>query len=467
MTDATSGTAMNEGLRVLVVDDGRLVRETTLRQLRDAGFPSEAVENGYRALDLLAAAEWDVVLCDLRMPGMDGLELLRAIRSGYPGVDVIVMTAFGTVKTAVTAMQDGAADYLTKPFHFQELELRLQTLGQLRGYRKQVTNLKTLLETDAASRRILGRSPQILEVVKLVHTFAAHSVPVLITGETGTGKEVVARALHEAGPRAMGPFVPIPCGAIPTELAESELFGHEKGAFTGATGTRQGAFERAHKGTLLLDDVDDLPLNLQVKLLRALQEGAFQRVGGNREINVDVRVIATTKIDLREAAAKGKFRDDVFYRLRALEIRLPPLRERGEDVLLLAQHCLQHFAAEVGKPEPMLSPEAAACLRRYAWPGNVRELRHAMESALTLSADGVIAPEHLPGFLRGSREEPSGELFTLHLEGREAVPMTDLVHKVEDALIHWAMRKAGGQQSKAGEILGLARTTFQSKMNRQ
>ncbi len=465
MTDGASGH-LGTPLRVLVVDDGRLVRETTMRQLHDAGFPADAVENGYRALDLLAAGEWDVVLCDLRMPGMDGLELLRAIRADYPGVDVIVMTAFGTVKTAVTAMQDGAADYLTKPFHFQELELRLRTLAQLRGYRKQVSNLRTLLETDAASRRILGQSPQILQVVKLVHTFAAHAVPVLITGETGTGKEVVARALHEAGPRAMGPFVPIPCGAIPTELAESELFGHEKGAFTGATGMRQGAFERAHKGTLLLDDVDDLPLNLQVKLLRALQEGSFQRVGGNREVTVDVRVIATTKVDLGEAVAKGRFRDDVFYRLRALEIRLPPLRERGEDVLLLAQHCLQRFAHESNKPEPTLSPEAAGLVRRYGWPGNVRELRHAMESAATLCADGAIGPDQLPAFLRGVQAEPSGELFTLHLDGRETVPMTELVHRVEDALIQWAMRRAGGQQSKAGEILGLARTTFQSKMNR-
>ncbi len=466
MTDGASA-GLNAPLRVLVVDDGRLVRETTMRQLRDAGFPADAVENGYRALDLLATGDWDVVLCDLRMPGMDGLELLRAIRADFPAVDVIVMTAFGTVKTAVTAMQDGAADYLTKPFHFQELELRLRTLAQLRTYRKQVSNLRTLLENDAASRRILGQSPQILQVVKLVHTFAAHAVPVLITGETGTGKEVVARALHEAGPRAMGPFVPIPCGAIPTELAESELFGHEKGAFTGATGMRQGAFERAHKGTLLLDDVDDLPLNLQVKLLRALQEGSFQRVGGNREVTVDVRVIATTKVDLGEAVAKGKFRDDVFYRLRALEIRLPPLRDRGEDVLLLAQHCLQRFATETGKPEPTLSPEAAACLRRYAWPGNVRELRHAMESAMTLCADGAIGAEHLPAFLHGGREEPSGDLFTLHLDGRDMVPMAELVHRVEDALIQWAMRKAGGQQSRAGEILGLARTTFQSKMNRQ
>ena len=462
MTDeSTSGT-----LRVLVVDDGRLVRETTLRQLREAGFPAEAVDNGYRALDQLDGGDWDVVLCDLRMPGIDGLELLKAVRTTHPEIDVIVMTAFGTVKTAVTAMQEGAADYLTKPFHFQELEHRLRTLAELRGYRRQVTNLRALLESGSATGGILGRSQPMLEVLKLVHTFAEHSAPVLITGETGTGKEVVARALHELGPRAKGPFVPIPCGAIPTDLAESELFGHEKGAFTGATGLRMGAFERANHGTLLLDDIDDLPLGLQVKLLRALQEGTFLRVGGSRECTVDVRVIATTRVELGEAVAKGRFRDDVFYRLRALEIRLPPLRDRSEDVLLLAQHYLRRFAHESGRPDPMLSPEAAVCLRRYGWPGNVRELRHAMESATTVCNTGTIAPEHLPSFLRSSRDEASGDLFTLHLDGRETVPMTEVVHRVEDALIQWAMRKAGGQQSRASEILGLARTTFQSKLSR-
>lgn len=453
-------------LAVLVVDDGRLVRETTMRQLRDAGFTADAVENGYLALDHLSAGDWDVVVCDLRMPGMDGLELLRRIRADHPSVDVIVMTAFGTVKTAVTAMQDGAADYLTKPFHFQELELRLHTLGQLRGYRKQVSDLRSLLENGAASRRILGTSPRILEVIKLVHTFAAHSVPVLVTGETGTGKEVVARALHEAGPRALGPFVAIPCGAIPTELAESELFGHEKGAFTGASALRQGAFERAHRGTLLLDDVDDLPLALQVKLLRALQEGTFQRVGGNREIRVDVRVVATTKVELATAVAQGKFRSDVFYRLRALEVRLPPLRDRGEDVLLLAQHCLGRFAADSGRAVPLLSPEVAGVLRTYRWPGNVRELRHALESAATLCAESTIRVDHLPEFLKGQPAEGNSEVFTLHLDGHETLSLTDIVHGVEDRLIQWAMRKAGGQQSRASEILGLARTTFQSKLNR-
>lgn len=454
-------------LRVLVVDDGRLVREATVRQLREAGFPADAADNGYQALEQAAAGHWDVVLSDLRMPGMDGLTLLRHLRAEHPEVDVIVMTAYGSVKTAVEAMQAGAADYLTKPFHFQELEHRLGTLSELRGYRRQVEDLRALLGNGEANHGIVGRSQAILEVCKLVQIFAEHTLPVLITGETGTGKEVVARALHDAGLRRKGPFVAIPCGAIPTELAESELFGHEKGAFTGATSSRAGAFERANRGTLLLDDVDDLPLGMQVKLLRALQEGTFTRVGGSREAQTDVRVIATTKVDLVDAVAKGKFRDDVFYRLRALEIRLPPLRDRGDDVLLLAQHYLRRRAAESGKAVPELHSEAAAALCRYSWPGNVRELRHAMESAMTFAGSGPIGPDHLPSFLRTSPPVVvTDDVFTLHLEGRTSVNLPDAVRRFEDAIIQWAMRRAGGQQSRASENLGLARTTLQSKLGR-
>ncbi len=353
---------MNGQLRVLVVDDERLSRQTSVAMLTRAGFPSEAVENGYRALERLSAESWDVMLCDMRMPGMDGLELLRTVREQHPTVDVILMTAYATVETAVSAMQGGAVDYVTKPFRFTELEHRLHRLAVLRSYREEVQSLRRLLDDSSERCGILGDSAATRRVIELVGTYADQTAPVLITGETGTGKELVARALHRRGPRADAPFVPVACGAIPRELAESELFGHEKGSFTGASAQRSGAFERAHRGTLLLDDVDDLSLPIQVKLLRALQEGEVQRVGGDRELSVDVRVVATTKVDLAGATSAGKFRDDLMYRLRGLEIRLVPLRERTEDILPLANHFLALFASGQKREPPTISPQASETL---------------------------------------------------------------------------------------------------------
>ena len=451
---------------VLVVDDERLSRQTTVRQLRSVGFGAEAAENGYGAADRLSQGGVDIVLCDLRMPGMDGIGLLRHARRAHPDVDVLLMTAYGTVETAVEAMQLGAADYLTKPFQFTQLEHRLRKLCELRTYRSQVGELQQMLAESQGFGGIVGRDAGVHRARELIRVFADHAAPVLVTGETGTGKELVARGLHQRGPRARRPFVPLACGAIPKELAESELFGHEKGAFTGAASQRIGAFERANGGTLLLDDVDDLPLPIQAALLRALQEGTLVRVGGSREIKVDVRVVATTKIDLAEASAAGTFRSDLYYRLRGLEIRLPSLRGRGDDVLLLAQHFLKADAESHGGPPRTLSPEAAACLRRYRWPGNVRELRHAMETALVLCAGGAIEPPHLPSFLLEARGGPGEDLFTLNLTGRDSVDLPSAMRDLEDALIQWALRKAGGQQTRAAELLGVARTTLQSKLQR-
>jgi two-component system response regulator AtoC len=371
------------------------------------------------------------------------------------------------VETAVAAIKHGAADYLTKPFRFQELEHRLRKLREIRGFRQEISGLRALLtDTEDGAYGIIGRSPRMREVRQLIETFADHTAPVLVTGETGTGKEMVARALHQRGSRAAKPFVAVACGAIPTELAESELFGHEKGSFTGATGQRVGAFERATAGTLLLDDVDDLPLGLQVKLLRALEQQAFIRVGGSKEIGVDVRVVATTKVDLAEAAAAGLFRQDLYYRLRALEIRLPALRDRGEDTLLLAEHFLRLFSVEHKRPGLQLGPEAAASLRHYSWPGNVRELRHTVQSAVIVSTGGTLRPECFPEFVSSPMREPSHDLFTMHLESREHISFNDAVHLFEDQLLRWAMHRAGGQQNRAAELLGLPRTTFQGKLGR-
>lgn len=454
----------SEAPRVLVVDDERLSREATVRQLRAAGFVADAVENGYRALEAVETMPWDVVVSDLRMPGFDGLELLGKVRKEHPEVDVIVMTAYGSVETAVAAIKQGAADYLNKPFRFQELEHRLHKLAELRGFRREVSALRALLtEGDDTCCGLIGTSPQMRHVQQQIRTYAEHAAPVLITGETGTGKEMVTRAIHQLSPRSDKSLVAVACGAIPTELAESELFGHERGAFTGAVGPRQGAFQRADGGTLMLDDVDDLPLGLQVKLLRAIEEQSFLRVGASKETRVDVRVITTSKKDLDVQATEGMFRKDLYYRLRALEIRLPPLRERGDDVLLLAEHFIKKFSA--GK-ELALGPEAASLLRRYAWPGNVRELRHAMESSVIVCTGGQITPACLPDFLKGEPVAEADGLFALNLGGRTHVAFNEAVRAFEDQLLRWAMRQAQGQQSKAAEILGLPRTTLQSKLAR-
>ncbi len=446
-------------LRVLVVDDDRLCRRTTTLQLQQAGFSADSEPDAGGALARLRSERWDIVITDLRMPRMDGLALLREVQRDHPGVDVVVMTAFGSVESAVEAMRAGAADYVSKPFPFAELELRVHRIAQRRQDARHLHVLTAALDVPARDG-LIGRSDAMRGVRERLALFAPHAAPVLITGETGTGKEVVARALHAAGPRAHAPFVAVACGAIPHELAESTFLGHEKGAFTGATQRRRGCFEQAHGSTLLLDDVDDLPRELQVKLLRVLQEGLVARVGSAEEFPVDVRVVATSKVDLAGAVAAGRFRADLYYRLRGLELALPPLRERGDDILLLAAHFLRLAAAGQGRPPARLSVAAASTLKAASWPGNVRELRRAMESADVLCGGGEVGAEHLPGAATRTDEGP----FVLRLPPGVPVRMPDLVRRFEADLIAWAMASAGGQQTHAAELLGVPRTTLQSKL---
>lgn len=371
------------------------------------------------------------------------------------------MTAYGTVETAVEAMQLGAADYLTKPFQIKELDVRLRRLVAAKAARLELRHLREILH-DVPAGGLVGPSQAMREVRERIVLFADAAAPILVTGETGTGKELVARALHQSGPRHAHPFVAVACGAIPRDLAESQLFGHEKGSFTGATSKRQGCFEQASGGTLLLDDVDDLPLDLQVKLLRVLQEGCLVRVGGSEEIHVNVRVVATTKVDLTKAATGGLFREDLLYRLRGLEIHLPPLRHRGDDVLVLAQQFLRVLSADTDA-SPGLTAEAAAFLRRHHWPGNVRELRRAMESATVLARSGDIAVQHLPSHLGADPQVLRP--YVLHLDDADVVKLSELVRQFEQDVMDWALQKAHGQQSGAARILGIPRTTLQSKLN--
>ncbi len=454
---------MSPSLRVLVVDDDRIVRTATAKQLEDAGYTVEVCESAQRALERLSDGCWDVVLSDLRMPGMDGLGLLEEIGEHHAGVETILMTAFGAVETAVRAMQAGASDYLVKPFHFDELEVRLRKLEEQRRTAAELEALRELIGTTQEMFGLMGRTQGIHAVRDRIRTFADHSAPVLILGETGTGKEVVARALHHAGKRSDGEFVAVGCGVIPRDLAESELFGHERGSFTGATQQRRGSFERASGGTLLLDDVDDLPLELQVKLLRVLQDGTFTRVGGAQELTTDARVIATTKSDLEHAVEDGEFRADLYYRLRGLEITLPPLRQRGDDVLLLANHFLALTSSEEGGAAKTLSPEVAKVLMGYGWPGNVRELRRAVETMQVLCTGWEVGLEHMPDFL--SRTEQSGQYFELSLGQHLSVPFNELLREFEARVFDWALTSAAGNQTEAARLLGIPRTTLQSRLS--
>jgi len=447
--------------RILVVDDDKLSRITTTKQLVAAGYDAQSADSAFSGLKELALGDYDVVLTDLRMPGMDGIELLGKIKKEYPEIDVILMTAFGSVENAVQAIQLGATDFLTKPFQFQELELRLRRITELKSTRAELEMLRSIVGDTGETMGLIGSSQQMALVRERIGFFADHTVPILVTGETGTGKEVVSRALHQNSGRKGKPFVAVGCGNIPRELAESELFGHEKGSFTGASGKRIGSFEHADGGTLLLDDVDDLPLELQVKLLRVLQEGTIVRVGSTEEIQVDIRIIATTKVDLEEAADTGRFRPDLFYRLRGLELHLPPLRERNEDILMLADHFLHRFPSG-GSVVKRLTPEAGQMLMRYTWPGNVRELRRAMESAVVLAGHGEITPSALPDFLQ--RQRAGNSSFTLNLSDCSEISMPEMMLEFERALIQWGLAQSSGSQSRAAQILGIPRTTLQSKL---
>lgn len=459
---------MKESFRVLVLDDERLSRVTTAQQLQKLGYQSEAVDNPFAALNLLDEERWDAALTDLRMPGMTGIEFMLKAHEKHPDLNVIMMTAYGTVETAVQAMKAGAIDYLLKPFKIEELQIRLSRIQESANTRRELAQLHQRFGEDEWPFGLVGRAPGMRQVVERIRIFADHDAPILITGETGTGKEVVARGLHDASSRRDAAFIPISCGTIPEDLAESELFGHEKGSFTGAGNRRLGSFERADGGTLLLDDIDDLPLAIQVKLLRVLQEGTLSRVGGAEELHVDVRVIATSKVDLAGAVEQGDFRDDLFYRLRGLEIHLPSLKERGDDILLLADHFLRliAFREDPDTRPPAISIDLAQALRTYHWPGNARELRRAMESAYILSRGEEIKAEHLPGFLSTHQKDDGQELFGLHLEGMEEVPFHALMDRFEEQVLQWALTRSQGQQKRAAELLGIPRTTFQSRLAR-
>ena len=443
--------------RALVVDDERRMRRLLQVMLEQLGVASVGAETGEEALERFEAEKFDVVLTDLRMPGMDGIALLEKIRERDPEVPVVVLTAYGTIQTAVAAMKAGAFDYVLRPFDVDALEAVIGKALELRQTRAENRYLRERLDGESTRGGILHASPAMERVLELVGRVAPTRSTVLITGETGTGKELVARAIHAASPRAKKLFVPINCAAIPNDLLESELFGHARGAFTGAAGERAGKFEVADGGTLFLDEIGDMPLALQAKLLRVLQEGIVEPVGSNRRIEVDVRVVSSTNRNLEQAMAEQRFREDLFYRLNVFRIELPPLRERREDIGLLARAFLAEFAREIGRRPAELSPEAIRLLESHRWPGNVRELRNLMERAAVLADEPTIGAAFFGGL--APNVPPAVEPESMLL-------LEPAVEDFERRLILRALAATADNKAQAARVLGVSERTLWNKLKK-
>jgi two-component system NtrC family response regulator len=442
--------------RILVVDDEPAQRELVAGFLRRRGFEVAAAPDGTSALERFRAEPVDAILTDQKMPGLSGLALLEAARAIDPEVAIIVMTAYGTVESAVTAMKGGAADYLAKPIDLEELHRRLERVRERRARVVESREVRAAVRERLQVDGIVGESEPMQELFSLVRRVAASDATVLIRGESGTGKELVARAIHEASARAAGPLVRVNCAALPETLLESELFGHERGAFTGAHASRQGRFEAAQHGSLFLDEIGDLPLHLQVKLLRVLQDRAIERLGSNRPVTVDVRLLAATHRDLEAAVHAGRFREDLYYRINVVTLTVPSLRDRRADIAALLDHFVARFARDNGKPIRGLSREARDALLRYDYPGNVRELENLVERAVVLTRDDVIGLGDLTPGLRDPEPAPADPATTLPAA----------TEGLERRLIRDALAAAGGVQTRAAEALGISERVLRYKLRK-
>lgn len=455
--------ALNTPKTILVVDDEANLRKVLGAMLRREGFNVLTASDGQEALGVLANTPVDVLLTDLRMPHLDGMKLLEHTHTEYPGMPVVMLTAHGTVDTAVTAMKMGAFDYLTKPFDKEELQVVM---------RKAAASAELALHEPATSALgrfgLVGNSLVLQDVFKTIEKVAHSPSTVLVTGESGTGKELIARALHEQSPRRDKPFIRINCAAIPRELMESELFGYERGAFTGAVSSKPGRFELADQGTLFLDEIGEIPLEMQVKLLRALQESEFERVGGVTTTRVDVRLVAATNQDLAEQVRLGAFREDLFYRLNVVPLVLPPLRERHDDIPLLAEHFLTKYNKRLGKSVERIAAPAMAALQSYGWPGNIRELENVMERAILFAEADTITVHELAAPLREPDTEPALPATQDLSPGRPVGPLKEIVRQhtetVEKDLIRRALDETNGNVTKAARRLEISRKSLQNKM---
>jgi DNA-binding NtrC family response regulator len=449
-----------EKVKILIAEDEQNQRELLEGFLKKEGFSVTATSNGLEALTEAGDSWFDLVLLDYKMPGMDGLQTLREIRKLNPDIPVMMMTAYGTVETAVSSMKAGALDYLPKPIDLDELILKFQKILERSTLVRENRELKARLQERARFDQIVYGSPGMMEVMGLVARVAPSAATILIRGESGTGKELIANAIHHASPRAGQSFIKVSCAAIPEALLESELFGHERGAFTGAAQRRIGRFEEADGGTIFLDEIGDLSPAIQVKLLRVLQEKEIQRVGSNATLKVDVRVITATHRNLEEAIRKGSFREDLYYRLNVISIPLPPLRERREDIPLLIDHFLKEYSAENQKKVSDVSKEAKSLLLRYPYPGNVRELENMIERAVVLCRGEIITSQDLPFHVR---DETSEKLW--QNPGRERT-LPESLEEIEKDLIVRALHQHQGIQTRAAEALGISERVLRYKIKK-
>jgi two-component system response regulator AtoC len=448
--------------RILIVEDSETARKQIQLFLEtDPDLAVDTAANGSEALKALAERPYSVIVTDLKMPRVDGLQLLEEVQKYRPPADVIITTGFGTIEQTVQAMRMGAVDFLTKPINLEHLKLVIQRALRERALQDEVTALREKLGKHFPFHGILSKSPRMHDVFELISHVAQTMSTVLIFGETGTGKELVARAVHESSPRRDHPFVAVNCAALPESLLESELFGHEKGAFTSAVGQRKGRFELAHGGTIFLDEVGEIPLAMQAKLLRVLQERRFERIGGTQTVEVDVRVIAATHRDLLRLAKDGKFREDLYYRLNVVKIDLPPLHERPEDIPLLASHFVQKFSRPGTTPKT-ISPEAMEALLQHPWPGNIRELENAIERACVTSRDNTIRADNLPTEIL-KRGRPRYQL-PVDLSRPLTDQLSELTAAFEERYLRRALKRTHGHIGRTARLTGLSRRTITDKI---
>jgi len=440
--------------RILVVDDEINIRGALVTLLEKKGYQVRGAGTGEEALEQLETATADLVLTDLKMPGMGGMEFLRRLKQKWPDTEILVMTAYGSINTAVEAMRCGAYDYLTKPIDRERFPLAVEKALERHALAVENKQLKDRLETRTRFDHMVGESEPMQRLYSLVDMVADSDVTVLLMGESGTGKELVARAIHHKSHRADGPFVTLNCGALPENLFESELFGYEKGAFTGATMNKMGRFELADGGTLLLDEVGELSLKSQVDFLRVLETKEFRRLGGTKIVKVDTRIIAATNRNLEEAVKRGDFREDLYYRLNVVPIRLPPLRERGEDIPLLADRFLEEFSAQHHREPKEVSREAMRLLRLYAWPGNIRQLRNLIERMVVTVKDPILQPEHLPEDIQASTEDARTMVVSLGSSLKE----------IEREAIRRTLAEVTNHREKAAKLLGISLRALQYKI---